>query len=107
MSATCPHCGQPITGAPADLVAALVAVRMPRRERMVVETLLRAYPRRLSTGALSDAVYGLENDDLPWPHETLRSHVSKVRPKLRRIGWTIENRRYDGYWLARVGEAVR
>jgi DNA-binding response OmpR family regulator len=74
-------------------------LKLPRRERRILEYLLACGGRRVSKTQLFNAVYGLFEEEA---HEQLvESHVCKLRKKLRaRLGYDpIECQRYLGYRL--------
>ena len=73
-------------------------LEMPRRERLVLETLLHRMGRMVQRSALMEAVYGLD-DDVP-PH-ALDTHVSRLRRRLTEAdaGVTINGVRGLGYVL--------
>lgn len=70
---------------------------LPRRERDVLEYLVRNAGRRISKSQLFRAVYGSMSDEIN--EELVEAHVSKLRKKLRaRLGKdVIESKRYLGY----------
>ncbi|MGF6311401.1 DNA-binding response OmpR family regulator [Bradyrhizobium sp. i1.8.4] len=73
-------------------------LEMPRRERLVLETLLHRMGRMVQRSALMEAVYGLDDDVQP---NALDSHVSRLRRRLTEAdaGVTINGVRGLGYVL--------
>ncbi len=71
---------------------------LPRRELLVLETLLRRRGRTVLRGALEDAVYGFDDDV---QSNALDTHVSRLRSKLAQAGAdvTIHGIRGVGYLL--------
>ncbi|MDC0672120.1 MULTISPECIES: response regulator transcription factor [Nannocystis] len=69
---------------------------LPRRELLVLETLLRRKGRTVLRGALEEAVYGF--DDTVQPN-ALDTHVSRLRGKLAPAGVEIHGIRGVGYLL--------
>ncbi|MCY1009328.1 response regulator transcription factor [Nannocystis pusilla] len=69
---------------------------LPRRELLVLETLLRRKGRTVLRGALEEAVYGF--DDTVQPN-ALDTHVSRLRGKLAPAGVEIHAIRGVGYLL--------
>lgn len=71
---------------------------MPRRERLVLETLLHRMGRMVQRSALMEAVYGLDDDVQP---NALDTHVSRLRRRLTEAdaGVTINGVRGLGYVL--------
>lgn len=73
-------------------------LEMPRRERLVLETLLHRMGRMVQRSALMEAVYGLDDDVQP---NALDTHVSRLRRRLAEAGAgvTINGVRGLGYVL--------
>ncbi len=73
-------------------------LEMPRRERLVLETLLHRMGRMVQRAALMEAVYGLDDDVQP---NALDTHVSRLRRRLTEAdaGVTINGVRGLGYVL--------
>lgn len=97
----CPRCGQPINRAPAELLAVIASIDMPRREHRLAEALLGAFPRRVTTSTAAGAVYDDESEDYLDAAALVWSHTSKLRRRLRGTGWTITSKRFDGIQFAR------
>lgn len=70
---------------------------LPRRERQILEYLVKNRHRRVSKTQLFNAIYGLFNDNVD--ETVIEGHVSKLRRKLReRLGHDlIHAKRYAGY----------
>jgi DNA-binding response OmpR family regulator len=70
---------------------------LPRRERHILEYLVRNRGRRLTKAQIFNAVYGIYSNDVE--EIVIEGHVSKLRKKLRaRLGHDpIEAKRYIGY----------
>ena len=78
-------CGTPLT--------------LPRRERRILEFLVRNRGRRLSKTQIFTAVYGIFDENVD--ENVVESHISKLRKKLKhRLGYDpIDSKRYLGYCL--------
>lgn len=74
-------------------------MELPRRERRILEYLVRNKGRRVTKTQIFNAVYGLMNEGVD--ECVVESHISKLRKKLRlRLGHDpIESLRYIGYML--------
>lgn len=72
-------------------------VALPRRERQILEYLIKNRKRRISKTQLFNAIYGLFNDQVD--ETVIEGHVSKLRKKLRqRLGYdVIDAKRFAGY----------
>ncbi|MBF9232606.1 response regulator transcription factor, partial [Microvirga alba] len=70
---------------------------LPRRERHILEYLVRNRGRRLTKTQIFNAIYGIYSNDVE--ESVVEGHVSKLRKKLRqRLGYDpIEAKRYIGY----------
>ena len=89
MAFDCSHREASVNGRPLDL---------PRRELLVLETLLHRMGRMVQRSALMEAVYGLDDDVQP---NALDTHVSRLRRRLTEAdaGVTINGVRGLGYVL--------
>lgn len=86
------------------------ALTLPRRERRILEYLVRNRGRRVSKTQIFNAIYGIFDEQVE--ENVVESHISKLRKKLRqRLGYDlIESKRYLGYCLEErcmSAEAVR
>lgn len=74
-----------------------VPLPLPRRERHILEYLVRNRGRRLTKTQIFNAIYGIYSNDVE--ESVIEGHVSKLRKKLRhRLGHDpIEAKRYIGY----------
>ena len=72
---------------------------LPRRERRILEFLLRCRGRRVTKTQIFNAVYGLFDEDVD--ENVVESHVSKLRKKLKhRLGFDpIDSKRFLGYCI--------
>jgi DNA-binding response OmpR family regulator len=80
---------------------------LPRRERRILEYLVKNRGRRVSKSQIFTAIYGIFDEDVE--ENVVESHVSKLRKKLRaRLGYDpIESKRYLGYCFEdRAAEAA-
>jgi two-component system, OmpR family, flagellar system response regulator FtcR len=70
---------------------------LPRRERHILEYLVRNRGRRLTKAQIFNAIYGIYSNEVE--ESVIEGHVSKLRKKLRqRLGYDpIEAKRYIGY----------
>ena len=96
----CSECGQPTVGAPAEIRALIDGLDFPRRERLALNRLLESWPRMVPTDALVEAMYDAVGDDPDQPEAIVHCHISKARSKLKAHGYTIKNRRFQGYQIA-------
>lgn len=74
-----------------------LSLPLPRRERHILEYLVRNKGRRLTKTQIFNAIYGIYSNDVE--ESVVEGHVSKLRKKLRaRLGYDpIEAKRYMGY----------
>lgn len=72
-------------------------LELPRRERQILEYLVKNRRRRVSKSQLFNAIYGLFNEDVD--ETVIEGHISKLRKKLRlRLGYdVIDAKRFAGY----------
>ena len=72
---------------------------LPRRERRILEFLLRCRGRRVTKTQIFNAVYGLFDEDVD--ENVVESHISKLRKKLKhRLGFDpIDSKRFLGYCI--------
>lgn len=70
---------------------------LPRRERHILEYLVRNRGRRVSKTQIFNAIYGIYNENVE--ESVVEGHISKLRKKIRqRLGHDpIEAKRYIGY----------
>lgn len=106
----CPHCGSQAYSDVGivieDLVEGRVSVhgvsmRLPRREALALQTLLKAAPRWVSREAMHSGMYGELEDGGP-DSNAVQSHLSKLRSRLKPHGIMISNARHQGYGLKRA-----
>jgi DNA-binding response OmpR family regulator len=73
---------------------------LPRRERRILEFLMRSRGRWVTKSQVFNAVYGLFDAEVD--EAVVESHVSKLRKKLReRLGYDpVQSKRYLGYTIA-------
>jgi DNA-binding response OmpR family regulator len=78
-----------------------ISLPLPRRERHILEYLVRNRGRRLTKTQIFNALYGIYTNDAE--ESVIEGHVSKLRKKLRqRLGYDpIEAKRYIGYSFLR------
>ena len=72
---------------------------LPRRERRILEYLVRNQNKRVTKEKIFGFVYGFCNEEVE--ESVIESHISKLRKKLRaRLGFDpIDSKRYVGYML--------
>jgi DNA-binding response OmpR family regulator len=72
---------------------------LPRRERRILEYLIRNRGRRVSKTQIFNSIYGIFDENVE--ENVVESHVSKLRKKLRRhLGYDpIDSKRYLGYCI--------
>ncbi len=73
------------------------SVELPRRERQILEYLVKNRRRRITKTQLFNAIYGLFNENVD--ETVIEGHISKLRKKLRtRLGYdVIDAKRFAGY----------
>jgi DNA-binding response OmpR family regulator len=78
-----------------------VPLPLPRRERRILECLVKNRGRRLSKTQIFNAVYGIFDEGVD--ENVVESHISKLRKKLKhRLGYDpIDSKRFLGYCLKR------
>jgi len=78
---------------------------LPRRERRILECLMRNRGRRLSKTQIFNAVYGIFDENVD--ENVVESHISKLRKKLKhKLGYDpIDSKRYLGYCVKRPDDA--
>lgn len=70
---------------------------LPRREKRILEYLVRNRGKRVNKSQIFNSIYGIFDEDVE--ENVVESHVSKLRKKLRRqLGYDpIDSKRYLGY----------
>lgn len=63
--------------------------------------MLAIWPRLARKDYLVAAMYDAVGEDCEQPESVIESHLSKLRAKLKRNGWDIENERFLGYRLVK------
>ncbi|OYX14887.1 MAG: transcriptional regulator [Rhizobiales bacterium 32-66-8] len=73
------------------------AIALPRRERHILEYLVKNSKRRVTKTQIFNTIYGIFNDDVD--ESVIEGHMSKLRKKLRmKLGHdVIDAKRYIGY----------
>lgn len=98
----CPCCGQALPG---DMpMEALKDANLRPTARLIVDELIRIYPRGASGRQLADRVYALDPNGGPDSGDNVIAvHLTRARPVLRRLGWTVgADRRRGQIRLQRV-----
>lgn len=74
-----------------------VPLGLPRRERQILEYLIKNKKRRVTKTQLFNAIYGVFNENVD--ETVIEGHISKLRKKLReRLGYeAIDAKRFMGY----------
>ena len=77
---------------------------LPRRERRILECLVRNRGRRLSKTQIFNAVYGIFDENVD--ENVVESHISKLRKKLKhKLGFDpIDSKRYLGYCIKNLAD---
>lgn len=95
----CPTCGR---SAPVSLFDIdPQAIKMPRRERQILTALIGAKGRYIPREKIEWEMYGDEINGGP-DGPTIMAHISKLRARLKPIGWTVEGQRFEGYRLNKL-----
>ncbi|WP_209020922.1 helix-turn-helix domain-containing protein [Shinella sumterensis] len=97
----CPCCKRPRTTIPIDDLDVLDALPKPRKEQLALDAMVLAFPSSVSGDQMMQALYEDVGDGEPETRNSLMAHISKLRKKLRSIGWDIDGRRFVGYRLCR------
>lgn len=97
----CPCCKRPRTTIPLGDLDQMDALPKPRKEQLALDAMVIAFPAAVHSDQLAQALYDDVGDGEPETRNSLMSHISKLRKKLRSIGWDIEGRRFIGYRLCR------
>ncbi len=81
-------------------------LRLPRRERRILEFLVRNKGRRVTKAQIFNSIYGIFDEDVE--ENVVESHVSKLRKKLRgHLGYDpIDSKRYLGYCIQFDGKQM-
>jgi DNA-binding response OmpR family regulator len=76
-----------------------VPLPLPRRERRILEYIVRNRGRRVNKAQIFNAIYGLFDENVD--ENVIESHISKLRKKLKqRLGHDpIDSKRYLGYCI--------
>lgn len=98
----CACCGRPRTIIPINDLDALDGVVKPRREQLALDALVMNFPNFVTGDRMKQALYEDVGDQEPDDRNALMSHISKLRKKLKAIGWDIECSRFIGYRLVRL-----
>jgi hypothetical protein len=102
----CPCCEHEMAS-PSE-VEALRYARLARQERIVLDELVRAYPKPARISALINALYGDDPDGgADNPGQVIRVRVMQLRRVLPRYGWDIPTAKggrghYGEYRLERL-----
>ena len=91
--------GLAVFGDGREATACGAPLRLPRRERRILEYLAASHGRRVTRAQIFNAIYGLQDDETE--ECVVESHVSKLRKKLRAgLGYDpIDSQRFLGYQL--------
>lgn len=100
----CPCCHRPRTTIPLDALDAMDAVKKPRKEQLALDAMIIAFPASVTSDRMMQALYEDVGDGEPETRNSLLAHISKLRKKLRTVGWDIEGRRFIGYRLCRYAD---
>lgn len=101
-NAICACCGRPRTIIPIRDLDEMDALIKPRKEQLALDVLVMNYPNVVAGDRLKQALYEEVGDREPEGHGSLMAHISKLRKKIKAIGWDVEGRRFVGYRLIRV-----
>ena len=88
MTHTCPCCGAPIN-AEAVPVKALAHVRLGHVQGAVLRIMIAAFPEKVQSERLQNAVYGAADDAPENTSQGIKWAVSELRKSLRPYGWTV------------------
>jgi DNA-binding response OmpR family regulator len=100
----CPCCKRPRTTIPLSDLDELDALPKPRKEQLALDAMVLAFPGCVSGDRMMQALYEDVGDGEPETRNSLMAHISKLRKKLRAIGWDIDGRRFVGYRLCRYSK---
>lgn len=89
MTLKCPCCGNAIEKFSLETLS---EAALQPQEKTIVDTLAKAYPRKVSRFALVDALYGADPNGGPErPDVVLQVRISNLRKKLRPLGWNVSS----------------
>jgi DNA-binding response OmpR family regulator len=103
MIVICPNCGfnHAEEGYAAELLE--LVFDLPLKEKDVLVRLIKSRGAKVSHDAMFDYLYGTESDGGPdCGNIAIYTHISKLRRKIERLGWTIKTKRFDGMRLIKV-----
>jgi DNA-binding response OmpR family regulator len=84
----CPCCGQTI--AEKSSVEFLADAKMSVTQKLILEVLVKAYPRKVRREAIFYHVWGNDPNGGPeQPYTNLAVHLGRMRPVLAMHGWTV------------------
>ncbi len=98
----CPCCGNLKTAMSVEDVDFLDTIPFKRKQRLLVDALVSAYPRRVTQDIFEQWMWEDEGYEIPECKTHIFSHVSKARNVLERHGWTIEAKRFVGWRLVKL-----
>lgn len=99
MTRRCSCCGQVLPSKlPLEVVNRIDALRLRRRERLIVDCLIDAYPAVATRDRLHEWAWADLGDDLP-SNNGFFTHLSNTRRKLAAVGVTITVNRFVGWSL--------
>jgi DNA-binding response OmpR family regulator len=96
----CPTCGRSAPVSAFDIDPE--AIKMPRRERQILNALIASKGRYAPREKIEWEMYSGEINGGP-DGPTILAHISKLRARLKPIGWTIDCQRFEGYRLNKIG----
>ena len=86
----CPACGQSIQVANVPIQALLLLPRLSHHRMVILETLIRAYPKGVRRERLVHLMYEDDPDGGPEdPYNVLRVTAAHLRVIIEKYGWTI------------------
>lgn len=98
MTRCCATCGRPFHRLPAPTVDALDAMRLPPRQRAVLDVLVAHFPRAVSRQTIEREAY--ETVGRAPRSNVVGVHVMRLRPAVERLGLALENWHGVGWRLA-------
>lgn len=103
MAVICPNCG--FRHADQPFAEEILTLPLPNCERRIRARLIAARGSFVANSTLVSVLYDDRPDGGPeLDRQMVMSHVSRLRKKIRKLGWTISCRRLEGYRLERVAE---
>lgn len=97
----CPHCNRPMTHLSFEQVEQLDSLNLPRKQQILVDCLISAYPEKVTHSELEEWMYDKLGDENNCG-TAIYVHVHHARKALKTIGFTIKAARFQGWRLLTI-----